>query len=165
VSIGTVYQYFGDKQEILSALAQRSAAAVRNGIAAMLIERPDLGTVRPIVRALMSGFEGSPETRRVLLDALFHRGGEGVLQQHHQAFFASIAGKARIQVPLTPESAFVLTHAGRSRSIVPPRAASPRVSPTPSRWCGTSSAGSTRTKPTATPSRGCSSRTRSAACS
>jgi len=111
VSIGTVYQYFGDKQEILSALAQRSAATVRDGIAAMLIERPDLGTVRPIVRALMSGFEGSPETRRVLLDALFHRGGEGVLQQHHQAFFASIAGKARIAVPLTPESAFVLTHA------------------------------------------------------
>jgi len=111
VSIGTVYQYFGDKQEILSALAQRSAATVRDGIAAMLIERPDLGTVRPIVRALMSGFEGSPETRRVLLDALFHRGGEGVLQQHHQAFFASIAGKARIEVPLTPESAFVLTHA------------------------------------------------------
>jgi AcrR family transcriptional regulator len=111
VSIGTVYQYFGDKQEILSALAQRSAATVRDGIAAMLIERPDLGTVRPIVRALMSGFEGSPETRRVLLDALFHRGGEGVLQQHHQAFFASIAGKARIGVPLTPESAFVLTHA------------------------------------------------------
>jgi AcrR family transcriptional regulator len=111
VSIGTVYQYFGDKQEILSALAQRSAATVRDGIAAMLIERPDLGTVRPIVRALMSGFEGSPETRRVLLDALFHRGGEGVLRQHHQAFFASIAGKARIEVPLTAESAFVLTHA------------------------------------------------------
>ena len=88
VSIGTVYQYFADKQAILSALAQRRAAAVRDGIAAMLIERPDLGTVRPIVRALMTGFEGSPATRQALLDALFHRGGEGVLQQHHEAFFA-----------------------------------------------------------------------------
>lgn len=113
VSIGTVYQYFADKQAILSALAQRSAAAVRDEIAAMLIERPDLGTVRPIVRALMSGFEGSPATRQALLDALFHRS-EGVLQQHHQAFFASIAGKTRLEVELTPESAFVLTHAAIS---------------------------------------------------
>lgn len=111
VSIGTVYQYFADKQAILGALAQRRAAAVRDRIAAMLIERPDLGTVRPIVRALMSGFEGSPATRVALLDALFHHGGKGVLQQHHQAFFASIAGKTRLQVELTPESAFVLTHA------------------------------------------------------
>lgn len=111
VSIGTVYQYFADKQAILSALAERRAAAVRDGIAAMLIERPDLGTVRPIVRALMTGFEGLPATRRALLDALFDRGGEGVLQQHHEAFFASIAGKARFDVALTPESAFVLTHA------------------------------------------------------
>ncbi len=114
VSIGTVYQYFADKQAILSALAQRSAASVRDGIAAMLIERPDLGTVRPIVRALMTGFEGSLATRRALLDALFHRGGEGVLQQHHEAFFAAIAGKARLDVALTPESAFVLTHAAVS---------------------------------------------------
>jgi AcrR family transcriptional regulator len=111
VSIGTVYQYFADKQAILGALAQRSAAAVRDDIAAMLIERPDLGTVRPIVRALMSGFEGSPATRRALLDALFDRGGEGVLREHHEAFFASIAGKVRLDVALTPESAFVLTHA------------------------------------------------------
>jgi AcrR family transcriptional regulator len=111
VSIGTVYQYFADKQAILSALAERSAATVRDRIAEMLIERPDLGTVRPIVRALMAGFEGSPATRRALLDALFHRGGEGVLQQHHEAFFAAIAGKARLEIALTPESAFVLTHA------------------------------------------------------
>lgn len=111
VSVGTVYQYFADKQAILSALAERRAAAVRDGIAQMLIAQPDLGTVRPIVRALMTGFEGSAGTRRALLDALFHRGGEGVLQQHHQAFFAAIAGKARLDVSLTPESAFVLTHA------------------------------------------------------
>jgi len=61
----------------------------------------------------MTGFEGSPATRRALLDALFHRG-EGVLAEHHEAFFASIAGKARLEVELTPESAFVLTHAAIS---------------------------------------------------
>ena len=37
-----------------------------------------------------------------------------MLQEHHEAFFASIAGKTRLDVELTPESAFVLTHAAIS---------------------------------------------------
>ena len=111
VSIGTLYQYFGDKQDILGTLAQRRAEAVRQTIAQTVIDQPDLATMRPIVQALMHSFEGSPATRTALLDALFHRGGDGVLMHHHQAFLASIAGKARLQVALTNESAFVLTHA------------------------------------------------------
>jgi AcrR family transcriptional regulator len=111
VSIGTLYQYFSDKQDILAALANRRAGAVRDEIARTVIERPDAGAVRVIVRALMEGFEGSPATRQVLLDALFQRGGEGVLARHHEAFLAAIAGKARLQIQLTPETAFVLTHA------------------------------------------------------
>lgn len=110
VSVGTVYQYFSDKQDILAALAQRRAADVREAIAQTLIDRPDLGSVRPIVRALMTSFEGSPATRQALLGALFHRG-DAVLEAHHQAFLAAIAGKARLSIELTPESAFVLTHA------------------------------------------------------
>ncbi len=111
VSIGTLYQYFANKQDILAALAQRRAAAVRDEIAETIIRRPDISSVRQIVRALMRGFEGSPATREALLAALFHRGGDAVLAQHHEAFFAAIAGKARLQMQLTPESAFVLTHA------------------------------------------------------
>ncbi len=111
VSIGTLYQYFADKQDILAALANRRAAAVRGAIAQTVIERTDTGAVRSIVRALMTGFEGSPATRQVLLDALFHKGGEGVLARHHEAFLAAIAGKAQLQLELTPETAFVLTHA------------------------------------------------------
>lgn len=111
VSIGTLYQYFGGKQDILAALAQRRAGAVRDAIAQTLIERPQLGSVRPIVRALMNGVEGSPATRQVLLDALFRQDADGMLMHHHQAFLASIAGKARLEIALTRESAFVLTHA------------------------------------------------------
>ena len=110
VSIGTLYQYFGGKQDILAALAQRHAAAVREAIAETVIARPDLGSVRAIVRALMH-FEGSPATRQVLLDALFRQDDDGRLLHHHQAFLASIAGKARLEVELTRETAFVLTHA------------------------------------------------------
>lgn len=111
VSIGTLYQYFGGKQDILAAIAQRRAAAVRDTIAQTLIERPELGSIRSIVRALMSGFEGSAATRQVLIDALFRQGEDGMLMHHHHAFLASIAGKARLDITLTPESAFVLTHA------------------------------------------------------
>ena len=111
VSIGTLYQYFGGKPDVLAALAQRRAAAVRDAIAQTLIDRPEIGSVRAIVRALMNGVEGSPATRQVLLDALFQQSQDGMLAHHHQAFLASIAGKARLEIALTAESAFVLTHA------------------------------------------------------
>jgi AcrR family transcriptional regulator len=111
VSIGTLYQYFGGKQDILAAVAQRRAAAVRDSIAEMVIARPELGSVRTIVRALMNGVEGSPATRQVLFDALFRQSQDGMLAHHHQAFLAAIAGKARLEVELTRETAFVLTHA------------------------------------------------------
>lgn len=111
VSIGTLYQYFGGKQDILAAIAQRRAEAVRDAIAETVIARPELGSVRTIVRALMHGFEGSPATRQVLFDALFHQAGDSMLARHHQVFLASIAGKARLEVELSNESAFVLTHA------------------------------------------------------
>lgn len=114
VSIGTLYQYFACKQDILAALAQRRAGAVRDAIAETIIRNPDVSSVRTIVQALMTGFEGSPATRQALLDAMFLRGGDSVLMHHHQAFLAAIAGRARLQVDLTPESAFVLTHAAIS---------------------------------------------------
>jgi AcrR family transcriptional regulator len=111
VSIGTLYQYFASKQDILAAIAQRRAEAVRDAIAETVIARPELGSVRTIVRALMNGFEGSPATRQVLFDSLFHQADDGMLARHHQIFLASITGKARLDVELSNESAFVLTHA------------------------------------------------------
>lgn len=111
VSIGTLYQYFGGKQEILAAMAQRRAEIARTRIAQTLIAAPELGSVRPIVQALMTAFEGSPQTRKALLDALLHRGGDQVMMHHHLAFLADIDGKARLNLALSPEALFVLTHA------------------------------------------------------
>ena len=111
VSIGTLYQYFGGKSEILAAMAQRRAEAARGRIAETLIAAPDIGSVRAIVQALMATFEGSPETRKALMDALFDRGGDAVMLHHHQAFLAAIGGRAELNLDLSPESLFVLTHA------------------------------------------------------
>lgn len=109
VSIGTVYQYFRDKKAILAALAERKAASVRDGIAELIIREPGARTIRPIIQALARSFQFSPGTRAALLDA--SAGGSTALRQHHEAFLAAIEGKARLGVELTPERAFVLTHA------------------------------------------------------
>uniref|UniRef100_B0SWA6 Transcriptional regulator, TetR family n=1 Tax=Caulobacter sp. (strain K31) TaxID=366602 RepID=B0SWA6_CAUSK len=111
VSIGTLYQYFGGKQEILAAMAQRRAETARGRIARTLIAAPDVRSIRPIVQVLMATFEGSPETQKALLDALFDRGGDAVMLHHHQAFLAAIGGKAELTLDLSAESLFVLTHA------------------------------------------------------
>lgn len=111
VSIGTLYQYFGGKQAILAALAQRRAAAARDRIAQIVMAGPELGAVRMIVRTLATAFEGSPATRRVLLDALTQEGEDDVVMRHHLIFFDTIAGKTAFGFPLSPEAGFVLTHA------------------------------------------------------
>lgn len=111
VSVGTLYQYFGGKQAILAALAQRRAEAARDRIAQLVIAGPEVGAARLIVRTLATAFEGSPATRRALLDALLLHEGEAVIMRHHQSFFATISGKAVLGFDLTPEAGFVLTHA------------------------------------------------------
>lgn len=110
VSIGTIYQYFTDKKAILAALAERKAVAVREGIADLVIHEPGAESLRRIVRALAESFQGSPETQEALLDASA-RSGAKALRQHHEAFLASIEGRADLGIDLTPERAFILTHA------------------------------------------------------
>jgi AcrR family transcriptional regulator len=111
VSIGTLYQYFAGKQDILAALAERRARAVRDQIADTVINKPERDSARQIIRALMQGFEGSPATREALLAAYYRGGADARLARHHEEFLSAIAGKAQLQIELTPESAFVLTHA------------------------------------------------------
>lgn len=111
VSIGTLYQYFRDKEAILAAMGERQAEAVRERITRIVLEAPGEGGVRTIVRALMSGIEGSPQTRIALSDALFRAEGEGLLSQHHLAFLDSIQGRTDFDFPLGRETAFILTHA------------------------------------------------------
>jgi AcrR family transcriptional regulator len=111
VSVGTLYQYFKGKQAILAALAQRQAAAARNRIARIVIDGPRISAVRLIIRTLATAFEGSPATRRALLDAFAAEAGDEAVMRHHQLFFDSITGKARFDFDMTPEAGFVLTHA------------------------------------------------------
>lgn len=110
VSIGTLYQYFEDRDDILAAMGERQAEALRQKITQIVLDSPEQGGIRTIVQAMMSGIEGSPETRIVLMDALFKAHGESILSQHHLAFLDSISGRSDLNFALGRESAFVLTH-------------------------------------------------------
>lgn len=111
VSIGTLYQYFSGRDEILAELGERRANETRNRIAQIVTQSPETGSVRAIVEALLDTGPDRPETRAVLTDALFRVRGEGILGAHHLAFLDSISGRPEFSFPLSAEAAFVLTHA------------------------------------------------------
>lgn len=111
VSIGTLYQYFPDREAILLEMGQRHSDAMREKITSILLGSPETGSVRAIVRALMEGVQGSAETRIVLSDALFRTGGEAEVGRQHLTFLDSISGRAEFDFALGKESAFILTHA------------------------------------------------------
>lgn len=112
VSVGTIYQYFKDKDDILAALAERHTIAIRDGVADLVIREPEgVSTIRQIVDLLMQSFEGEPATRAALMDAANRRNARA-MQHHHNAFLAAVAGKAEgFHRIVTPERSFVLTHA------------------------------------------------------
>jgi AcrR family transcriptional regulator len=109
VSIGTLYQYFSDRDAILAAMGQRQAEAIREEITRIMLEEPE-GGARPIIQALMNGIQGSVETRIVLGDALIRARGEQVISDHHNAFLESIKEREELSFPFGREAAFVLTH-------------------------------------------------------
>ncbi|WP_213270957.1 TetR/AcrR family transcriptional regulator [Hyphomonas sp.] len=111
VSIGTLYQYFKNRDAILTAMGERQAEALRQKVTEIVLAAPGQDTIRTIVQAVMSGIDGSPETRIVLMDALFRTHGEAIMIQHHAAFVESIRVRSDLDFVLGRESAFVLTHA------------------------------------------------------
>jgi len=66
VSVGTLYQYFPDKQAILIQMAHAEMAAIAADNAA----RTDADPLRAAVRRLIRAFEGRPATRRAVVKAV-----------------------------------------------------------------------------------------------
>lgn len=119
VSIGTLYQYFDDKEAILDALARREveamAAKTLRSLTALEPATPG-ERIRLVVRAVLGAYGGRGRVHRLLMEYGLGRGTAGRLDP----LFAGISelmastgsvgpdGQAR---PIAPADAFVLTYA------------------------------------------------------
>ncbi len=126
-SIGTLYQYFPNKEAIIAGLAGRERRIVEAQLHAVLAAaKPgsQAEAVRQIVRILIRAFSGRRRARRFVVLASMRGGRFETLQKANQDFIEAIVSKLTqtesAMQPLTPAMAFVLTRAvqGVIRSAV-----------------------------------------------
>ena len=97
VSIGTLYQYFADKNAILLALAKQQVELGLAEIARALkgeIDPTPAGRVRAMVRAMVHAFRGRLRARKAVMQAVLAQGLHGELMVPVVAFIAR-HGRAR----------------------------------------------------------------------
>jgi AcrR family transcriptional regulator len=111
VSIGTLYQYFADKQALLRALADRE---IRRTLAAIAVALrgdplvPGEQRVRAMVRALVNAFSGRQRARRAVIEAVLAQGASSDVMQPIMDFVAQSEGAL---IRLNRVQMFVLSRA------------------------------------------------------
>lgn len=118
VSIGTLYQYFANKEAILDALADREMGDLADGVVAALsdpAEMPPQERIARVVRAITSTYGGRRQVHRLVMEHSLARGGGrlGPLLERLVALLCADGardGDGRV-VPLSRADAFVLTNA------------------------------------------------------
>ena len=117
VSIGTLYQYFGDKSAVLLALARQELGAALAEVTRALQGEVDPtieGRVRAMMRAMIHAFRGRQRARKAVLQAILAQG-LGVELMAPVASFIAAAGAAvgsgpEAKLPgLSSEQLFVLS--------------------------------------------------------
>ena len=112
VSIGTLYQYFDDKNAILLALARREMTVTLGRLAREALPAADRSPddrVRAAVRAILDAFRGRMRARKAVVQAILARGLAVELMGPVATF---IAGHPSAAMPnLTREQVFVLSRA------------------------------------------------------
>ena len=112
VSIGTLYQYFADKQALLRALAEREIQRALVAIGTALRGDPQASgeqKVRAMVRALVNAFSGRQRARRAVIEALLAQpGASSEMMLPIAAFLAQSEGAL---TRLNREQMFVLSRA------------------------------------------------------
>ena len=115
ISIGTLYQYFGDKLQVLDELAQRESDRLTAELLAVLTAPDALSPdarLRLAVRTLLGAFGGRHRARRLVLEQAIARGRNPLITPGHVSTFLSSAGARDAdgqRVTLSPIQAFVLT--------------------------------------------------------
>jgi AcrR family transcriptional regulator len=118
ISVGTLYQYFSDKEAILVAMARRELeadhAAVMKAISGPV--DVDADPVRLAIRALIARFRRSREVRRIAMETLISEGYGGELAASVQKAAQMIGEHEDRFLPgradaVSPTSLFVITRA------------------------------------------------------
>jgi AcrR family transcriptional regulator len=110
VSIGSLYQYFSNREDLLVALARRELARVLDSVARALAEAIPGARTRAVVHALVAGLSGSPQDSAGVV-LLLRFGNRPQLAADVKDFAGQFGLKIAGLRGLTPEAAFVLTHA------------------------------------------------------
>lgn len=119
VSIGTLYQYFADKNAILLALAKQQVELGLADIARALrgeIDPTPAGRVRAMVRAAVHAFRGRQRARKAVMEAVLAQGHHAELMVPVVAFIARhgalVGGTSQpVFATLTPLQLFVMSRA------------------------------------------------------
>lgn len=121
VSIGTLYQYFDNRQAILTALAQRELEGMTARVIRAVQSDPppdaDLSTaaevrVRRVVQAVLTAYGGRRRAHRALIERALNAGSETRLAPICAEIFELLLdGDGRQRFPLQPAQAFVVTYA------------------------------------------------------
>jgi len=119
VSIGTLYQYFSDKNALLMTLAQGEMEAALREVGRALHGDGDPsveGRVRAMVRAIIHAFRGRQRARKAVVQALLAQGSGIELIAPVAAFIARAGetvgrGPNPLVGPLSREQAFVVSRA------------------------------------------------------
>ena len=117
VSIGTLYQYFSDKNALLMALAEREMKRALENVAVALagtVDRSVEGCVRAMVRAIIHAFGGRQRARRAVLQTILAQGLGIEMMAPNAAFIARAGDKVghmpdSLLAPLSREQIFVLS--------------------------------------------------------
>ena len=119
VSIGTLYQYFPNKEAILEAMGQRERERIQAEVVQLIMSGPlpgDGSAARLIVRALLAAFGGRQRVRRVVLEALIAAGRYGTMAEPAERIAALLAprelgGALASQAAEQRAAIFVMTRA------------------------------------------------------
>lgn len=117
VSVGTLYQYFGDKTAILLQLARQEFDRALADVGQALQGEADPsieGRVRAMVRAMVHAFRGRQRARKAVLQAVLAQGLGAEMMAPITAFIARTGqqvgrGPKPMLAALTPEQTFVLS--------------------------------------------------------
>lgn len=120
VSVGSLYQYYRNREELLEALVQAELAETFRVIERHLGNAPREERARAIVRAIVGSFSQVAGSRPVLLDLLLSADRQVQVGAQVLASLRQLSGQIESQAQLTPEATFVLTRAvfGVVRSIL-----------------------------------------------